>query len=187
MGKSKVYVVIAVIFLTTILVVFSWTGYYASTQAKYQRSSIQNVDPNPLSYIMTVNLYFADRNYARVIPEPRKLPSSNQLEVTLIKELIAGPMDPKLKPTIPPETNLIGVDVVENVAYVNFSRNIQLKHWGGTAGEMTTISSIVYTLTQLEKIDQVQILVEGERLETLLGHVYIFYPLTIFDVMIGSF
>lgn len=178
---------IAIFFLATIFVVFSWTGYYASNQAKPQRSSIQDVDPNPLSYIMTVELYFADKNYARVVAEPRKVPSSNQLEQTLIKELIAGPMDPKHKPTIPSGTNLLGVDVVQNVAYVNFSRDIQHKHMGNTAGEMITISSIVYTLTQLEKIDQVQILVEGERLETLLGHVYIFYPLTIYDVMIGSF
>ena len=129
-----------------------------------------------------VRLYFANKDYTNLVTERRRVPLSDRLELTLVQELLKGPTDRLLYPTIPKETNLISLDIVEGIAFVNFSREIQLKHWGGSSGEISTLGSIVRTLTQLDKIDKVQILVEGKKLDTLLGHVNILYPLTEEDV-----
>lgn len=182
MGKFKVFAITGIVFLLTVFIVFSWTGIYTANQVNFQQRSLQNVDPNPKSYIMTVDLYFADKEHTTIVAEPRKIPSSDRLEQTMINNLIIGPEKENLSPTIPEGTRLISLDVVNKIAFVNFSREIQLRHWGGTTGELITVTSIVITLTQLEGIEKVQILVEGQRLETLLGHVYIFEPLTVFDI-----
>lgn len=180
MAKSKIIAVILSIFAITILVVFAWSSLYTPNQTRIQQYSLQNIDPNPYISDVSVKLYFA--NEESVVWERRRVPNSDRLEETLIRELIAGPKDQNLRPTIPKEVNLISIDVLDKIAFVNFSREIQTKHPGGSFGELTTIASIVHTLTELERIDQVQLLVEGKKLETLLGHVYIYDPLAKEDV-----
>lgn len=55
-------------------------------------------------------------------------------------------------------------------------------HLGGHAGtleratEGVLIDSIVWTLTQLEEVEAVQILVEGQIVETLAGHIAVNKP-----------
>ena len=75
------------------------------------------------------------------------------------------------------------MEVANGVAYVNFSKELQTKHWGGSAGEIMTIWSLVASLTQAEPpesaspISKVQILIEGKTVETLAGHYDISKPL----------
>ncbi|MGI6328707.1 MAG: GerMN domain-containing protein [Dethiobacteria bacterium] len=48
----------------------------------------------------------------------------------------------------------------------------------GSGTEAVLLSSIVWTLTQLEEIEAVQILVEGEIVDSLGGHCSASIPLT---------
>jgi spore germination protein GerM len=56
------------------------------------------------------------------------------------------------------------------VAYVDFSKEIQTKHWGGSSGEAMTIFSVVNSLARLPGVEKVQFLVEGKVQESLVGH-----------------
>jgi hypothetical protein len=147
------------------------------------------VDPVPSASYVDLVLFFADDQAMEVLPELRKIevpsdPSQRVSTPTLVvQELLKGPNDPLLSKTLPPEAKLLSVEVANGVAYVNFSKELQTKHWGGSAGEIMTIWSLVASLTQAEPpesaspISKVQILIEGKTVETLAGHYDISKPL----------
>jgi spore germination protein GerM len=123
-----------------------------------------------------VKIYFSDSQAEYLVPESRKL-RGYDLPQKVIEELIAGPQSDELGVTIPDGTKLLNIEVEAEVAVVNFSQELVDNHWGGTAGEMMTVYSIVNTLTKLEDVTRVQILVEGDKISTLAGHLDINDPL----------
>jgi spore germination protein GerM len=94
----------------------------------------------------------------------------------LLEELLKGPQDQSLSRIIPEGTRLLDVRVENGIAYADFSAEITKSNFGA-ATEGVLLSSIVWTLTQLEEVEAVQILVEGQVLESLAGHVSISEPL----------
>lgn len=116
-------------------------------------------------------LYFGNRDATGVVGEIREIDSNGTKQdfiKQVVKELIKGSHNIKLTQTIPEEANVLSVRLEDNIAYVDFSKEIQTKHWGGTAGEFITINSIVNTLTEFNYIDKVKITVEGNPIN--LGH-----------------
>gem|GEM_PF-400430 len=102
----------------------------------------------------------------------------HQSEVTaenLMEELMKGPESEHLSRAIPEEVELRGVSLSEGVAYVDLSAEVMEVHLGAEA-EAVLVHSIVWTLVQLPEVDAVQILVEGEVVETIAGHVSIDRP-----------
>lgn len=129
-----------------------------------------------------ITLYFGDDQATYLIPEQRtvqveKNANNEKLVTVIINELIAGPKDQSLRPTLPPETRLLSVEISNKVATLNFKEEIRTKHWGGSAGETMTITSIVNSVTELGNIDKIQILIEGEVQDSLIGHWYIGEPI----------
>ncbi|MDQ7790112.1 MAG: GerMN domain-containing protein, partial [Clostridia bacterium] len=92
------------------------------------------------------------------------------LEELVLRELVKGPAEADHGRAVPEEAKVISVNVVEGVAYVNFSKELRTKHWGGSTGETMTIYAIVNSLTELDGIEKVQFLLEGEKMDTLAGH-----------------
>lgn len=121
-----------------------------------------------------VVLYFADDQAMYLQAEKRTITvdadSSSLPLKEIINELIKGPQDQSLSATIPAETKLLSAEVKDSVAYIDFSEEIRTKHWGGSAGETMTIMSLVNTLTEYEAIQGVQILIKGEKQDSLAGH-----------------
>jgi hypothetical protein len=126
---------------------------------------------------VTITLYFADQQAQHVIPEDRVVKQGTESTAELVvRELMAGPVDPYLHRTIPAGVQLLSVEVNEGIAYVNFSRELQENLAGGSASEMMMIESLLYSLTELEEVNKVQILIAGARQEVLAGHVSIMEP-----------
>ena len=123
-----------------------------------------------------VILYFATDNAMYLQGEKRLIISDNLYQNT-IDELIKGPDSSTLTKTIPRGTNLIDLEIKNGIAFINFNKELQEKHWGGSAGERMTVYSIVNTLTQFPEIVKVQILIAGEEIETLAGHMDLSIPL----------
>lgn len=129
------------------------------------------INPNPVENTVTISLYFADETASELVLERREVQRrSEPLEAVVLREIIIGPKDPGAVATVPPEAKVISVQVVEGVAYVNFSRELATRHSGGSAGEQMTLGSIVYSLTELPGIERVQLLIEGEKQESIFGH-----------------
>ncbi|MEW6426227.1 MAG: GerMN domain-containing protein [Bacillota bacterium] len=134
-------------------------------------SGTEQTKPGPEQKAVPVTVYFADKQAMYLVPEERQvIVDQGTIAEAVIKELIKGPQNPELRKTIPEGTVLLSLTVKDGTAYVNFSKEFQSRHWGGTAGESMTIFSVVNSLGKLKDIKQVQFLLEGQKQESILGH-----------------
>lgn len=120
----------------------------------------------------TVTLYFAEKQWEYLMPEKRQVvvKDNEPIEKNVVQELIKGPKDGQLFATIPAQSKIISVETKEGICFVNLSDEFRTEHGGGSTGEIMTIYSIVNSLTELKHISKVQFLIEGQKLETLKGH-----------------
>ncbi|NLW23075.1 MAG: GerMN domain-containing protein [Tissierellia bacterium] len=134
------------------------------------------VDPDPKTEEKEVTLYFVNRKYVetgdesldKLVAEKRTIQYGDiSLEEAIVKELMEGPESEELATLIPGTVKLLGVELADGTAFVNFARE---GLYGGSMQEDFTISQIVYTLTELNNVERVQFLVDGEKVETLMGH-----------------
>lgn len=86
------------------------------------------------------------------------------------KELVAGTKEPGLTAIFPKGVKVLGVKVEGNLATVDFSKELTHKFVGGSTGEQMLVSALVNTMTEFPEIERVLITVEGERIETIAGH-----------------
>jgi germination protein M len=131
-----------------------------------------------LVQITKIKVYFGNDQGEKLVAESRDVDAHSNLLKTAIEQLIAGPESKDLIDTIPEGTKLLNLDVINSIAYVNFSSELSSKHWGGSTMESLTIQSIVNTLTQFGDIKKVKILLDGQTAETIAGHLDISQPLT---------
>lgn len=129
---------------------------------------------------VNVVLYFANSQGTFVVPENRTILAEEDATIEeyvslILEELIKGPKEQNLYPTIPDEVKVLNVDVEEDTVYIDFSEEMHTKHWGGATGEDMTISSLVNTLTELEGIKYVLPSVEGMALN--IEHMIVDHPL----------
>lgn len=135
-------------------------------------------------------LYFANKDANALLPEYRDIQHDESNVVKrIVQELIKGPMDDGLYPTMP--TGLSSKDVLDteisgDTAIINFSSNLKDKHKGGSAGETLTIYSIVNSVTELPNIRRVQILINGKQEDTLAGHIALDEPIMRNPNLIGE-
>jgi spore germination protein GerM len=110
----------------------------------------------------------------KLIPVKREVMlGEKSIEEVLIAELQKKPEDNKLSTGLE-GLKVLSVETKENTAYVNFSSE---NLYGGSLQEMSVISQVVMTLTELPGIEQVQFLVDGSVRETLMGHDVIQEPI----------
>ena len=121
-----------------------------------------------------LKLYFADKDAQKLVAEARKVTLSQKEseEMRVLKELLKGPEKNFLTKTIPDETKILSVETKEGVCFVNLSQEFISKHIGGSNSEMLTVYSIVNSLTELENVDKVQFLIEGQKTEVYIQMIF---------------
>jgi spore germination protein GerM len=80
---------------------------------------------------------------------------------TLLKGLTSSELNEGLLNLIPEETALRRVWVEDGVAYIDFSEQLKFNPFG-TEGLRASLRQIIYTATEFNTVDKVQILIEGE-------------------------
>lgn len=123
-----------------------------------------------------VSLYFSDQNGDYLQVEKREIAMVPGLARATVQELIAGPKTKGLLRTMPEGAKLLDINVEKGLCRVDLSKEFKDNHWGGSSGEILTVYSLVDTLTQFSSIDKVEILVEGQKVETLAGHMDLSIP-----------
>ena len=98
----------------------------------------------------------------------------------IAEEQLAPPPTPLMSP-FPEGTTLHAVYLTDGGdAFVDLSREVTLAHPGGSLDELFTVYALVNALTtNLQEITAVQILVEGQEVDTLAGHVDLRRPLAL--------
>jgi len=146
-------------------------------EVPYKEEEIKEVPPVPIEEMVEVNLYFSDSQAMYLVPEKRKISQIPSLARQAVIELIKGPESSDFYPTIPEGTQVNEVYIADDIAYIDLSEEIFKNHPGGSSGELMTVYSIVNTLTEIPPIKGVQILVEGNEMKSLAGHIDISMPL----------
>lgn len=128
---------------------------------------------------VTVPLYFGLSSRETLVTETRVVDVvEGQVDIgKVINLLLEGPRDPRHVRVIPVKARLLDWHREGEVAVLNFSRELVEEHPGGSSAEMQTVFSIVNTVTSVPGIEAVRILVEGEEVESLAGHVDLTEPL----------
>ncbi len=146
-----------------------------------------NLNSNQQENRTKITLYFSDSQADKLIPEEREVVTGDvSLPEIAVNELIKGPQKTGLSRTIPDGSELLSLEIKDGIAQVNFNNEFQSNHWGGSAGETITVYSIVNTLAELEGIEKVQFLIEGQHIESLAGHLDLTGPIAPDATMIAE-
>lgn len=110
-------------------------------------------------YFKSVNNY-GDQSY--FIPVTRLVENVDDVLKCTLDELIAGPMDDMgLLPVLPKDTKVLNVKQDGSEVTVDFSKEVK-GYGGGIDTEQTLVNSVVLTISQFDKIESVNVLVEGK-------------------------
>ena len=127
------------------------------------------IDNNDLEALkrMEITLYFTDESGKKLIECDRDVVFSNAVsnERLVISQLIEGPNEDGVYPTLPEDLNILSINVSDGICYVNFDaafidNSLNL-------GTDISVYSLVNSLTELSTVNKVQIMVDGTPVSDL--------------------
>lgn len=156
---AQIYNVESVIFMVGNNNLVDSTGNDISKMSTSMFVDVTDTD----SYKRTnITLYFADESGTKLIECDREVVCSSTVsnERLVLSQLIDGPVEDGLYPTLSEDLNVISVNVSDGICYVNLGSGLI----NNSLNVSNTISvySIVNSLTELPTVNKVQILVDGE-------------------------
>ena len=127
-------------------------------------------------------LYFASEDGLRLVPVQNEVALAEGVVAqarSIVEAQLAADAPAPLVSTIPKGATLRGIFVSQrNEAFVDLEPSISTAHPGGTLLELMTVYTIVNALlTNLPNLQDVQILIGGQEVDTLAGHVDLRRPL----------
>ena len=149
------------------------------------RPAAQGTDKSATTKVRSATLYFVHIDGDGVMARQevkRTIPATDSPLTDSLQSLLKGPGEDELRKElitlIPQGTKLLSAQVRGTTAYLNFSESFMYNSYGieGYAGQL---KQVVWTATAFPTVQDVQILVEGERRDFLGGEgVYIGRPLS---------
>lgn len=127
--------------------------------------------------LVNIKVYYPDENATGLVAVEKSIKDTDNKYQAAVEALMAGTEKKGLANVFPKKAKLLQVTVSGKVAKVNFSRELQKNFVGGSTGEEMLVGSVVNTLTEFPEIQKVQILVDGQEVETLSGHMDLSQPL----------
>jgi germination protein M len=111
----------------------------------------------------------------------RKIPVSDSPMQDALNVLLAGPTAEELSRgllnLIPKNTRILSATVRGNTAYISFSEDFLFNTFG-VEGYVAQLRQIVWTVTEFQNVKDVQILIEGRRLDYLGEGIWIGSPIS---------
>jgi len=130
------------------------------------------------------NIFFAQVssdgqiNHFRVT---RRIPVSDSPMQDVLKILLTGPSSDEIGRgilnLIPQNTRVLTATVRGNTAYINFSEDFLFNTYG-VEGYVAQLRQIVWTVTEFQNVNDVQILIEGRRFDYLGEGIWIGSPIS---------
>ncbi len=164
--NKKTFIIVAAILVICIIAV---VVYLACAKAnKPQENEIQpqeEISDEQMRQTI-VTLYYQSKETKELMPEGRMVDSKTLLTdpyATLISLLIEGPKNEQLQSVIPQGTRVLKAELKGDIVYIDLSKEFIDNHSGGQEAENTTIYSIVNTLTELNEVNSVKILINGRE------------------------
>ncbi len=136
-------------------------------------------------------LYFASADGLQLVATEREVPLAEGFVAqarSILEAQLSAEAPAPLVSTIPKGATLRGVFISQrNEAFVDLDPAIKASHPGGSHQELMTVYTIVNALvTNLPNLQEVQILIGGQEVDTLAGHVDLRRPLRKNEALILS-
>ena len=133
-----------------------------------------------------INLFLLDPTALTLVPVKieRRLRTELTQRLSQVVKALIQETPPNFRNPIPRGTLLNAVYIDSHqTAYLDFSNHLTDGHIGGTAAEGLTVMAILKTVFDAfpDDIKQVQILIEGNQVKTLAGHLNLSQPLRFFQ------
>lgn len=126
-----------------------------------------------------VLLYFADPAGSYLVSETQQIDGCDEDREclrNLFMALVQGPQG-ELLPILPEQTRIRNIELRDDVVVVDFNDAFVHGHPGGSLSELLTVYGLANSMAvNFPYLKRVQILVEGEPVETLKGHVSLVRP-----------
>lgn len=162
-----------IIILIAIIIILSIVGYLIYQKIKQNKEQNQITEYIPEEEInieglrqTIVSLYFNQKDSNTLVPEARNIDVKELIKEpykTLMQLLIEGPKSERLEKTIAEGTKINKIELKNGILYVDLSKEFIENHKGGAEAESRTIYSIVNTLTGLNEVEAVKILIDGKE------------------------
>jgi spore germination protein GerM len=133
-----------------------------------------------------VVLYFGTLGVPQLAQQMRYIPecaTERECIMDLVQQLINGPdlsanaAVADLVPVLPVQALLLDAEVVDETVNLNFNKALISHHPGGSSTELLTVHALINTLAaNLPHIRDMVLLVEGQPIATLRGHVDLRLP-----------
>lgn len=152
------------------------SGCFNAKEAKPPSPPDQKKSVPPKESVINLAVYYVKfkENEVYLVREIHQVPFTEDGPKAAVNELIsANPKTGGAVRVLPADTRLLGVNISDGLATVNFSKEV-LNSNVGSSGEALGIQSIVNTLTEFPQIQEVSFQVEGKvdsRTRDWWGHV----------------
>ena len=115
----------------------------------------------------TIHLYYSDVNGQYLIEEQRteQFVCKEDIPRYVLQQLISGPSTTAARPALPQDTQLLSLKLEDGICTVSLSQEFYDNRPVTTEEALVALYSIVNSLTSLEDIEGVRILVDGDLLE----------------------
>lgn len=111
-------------------------------------------------------VYYSDQNAMYMVPLTFSSNDKVTLNVIMEKLLSDPPKESNLIKPIWQGTKLLSIKQEADTVIVNLSKEV-IAYGGGSANESNLVNALTFTLTQVEGIKKVQLLIEGKKPESL--------------------
>lgn len=133
---------------------------------------------------LSLNVYFdatTDNGVVSVAKEELLINKEELIGEALVNQLIKGPStDGNLKAIFPKEARLINFTIKDNIAIVNLSKEARVPMT--PSKEEACLKALVTSLSQIESVNKVTILIDSKNAETLGGNYNISKPFSLVDI-----
>jgi germination protein M len=138
----------------------------------------------------TVVLYFFDEEKKTLLPEERIIfvNPDQPIEKYIVEQLIAGPRNGGLTASVPAETKIKGdIKTEDGVCYINLSGDFAARNTMGGETPVLSVYAVVNSLTELSDVNKVQILIDGEKIDSFKGALNLSMPLERDDAFVSQY
>lgn len=119
-----------------------------------------------------VSLYYINIDTNSLLPEARVIDVKNLLENpydTLVRFLMETPKNEKLKSAVPNDTKINNATLIGDMVLLDLSKEFIQNHEKNNDTINLSIYSIVNTLTELNEVNSVKFLIDGQEISKIEG------------------
>ena len=167
MNRKTLIIIIVLVIAIAITGILLWSNRSKNMEENVIQPQEEITDEQMRTALVT--LYYMNKETKELTPEGKMIDVKKLLAdpyETLINLLIEQPKNEKLQSAIPNGTKVLGAELKGDIVYLDLSNEFIENN---SVEEKTIINAIVNTLTELNEVNGVKILINGQENKVFKG------------------